>query len=291
MGLSIKYLTEGMPNLGSYAGVLATVEAVLNDSHSTLANLGEVIEKDPVLAARLLRLGNSAFFGFANRLETVSEAISLIGVRQVLDLMRACNVIEAFEGISPEHVNMESFWKHSLACGIGARCLAIARQLPAVEKFFVAGLLHDLGRLVLLSKVPKQATEIFARYQSRRMLLRDAEHEVMGFDHAQVGEQLLRGWQYPANLVHAVAYHHSPMAAGFFQLESSVVHVADYLVHAMQMGNSGEQFVPPLSNAAWERVGLTTDVLESVMASIDEQITAVQDSFLVLTKEEDKGTL
>ena len=291
MALSIKYLTEGMPNLGSYVGVIAKIETVLKDNNSNLANLGDVIEKDPVLAARLLRLGNSAFFGFANRLETVSEAISLIGVRQVLDLMRACNVIEAFEGISPEHVNMESFWKHSLACGIGARCLAIARQLPAAEKFFLAGLLHDLGRLVLFSQVPEKVTEVFEHYQSRRMLLRDAEREVMGFDHAQVGEQLLRGWQYPANLVHAVAYHHSPMAAGFFQLESSVVHVADYLVHAMQMGNSGELFVPPLSNAAWERVGLTTDVLESVMASIDEQITAVQDSFLVLTKEEDKGTL
>ena len=81
------------------------------------------------------------------------------------------------------------------------------------------------------------------------------------------------------------------MSAGFFQVESSVVHLADYLVHAMQMGNSGERFVPPLSNPAWERVGLKTDVLESVMASIDEQITAVQDSFLELTKEEDKGTL
>ena len=285
---NIKQLTEGMRNLGSYAGVIASVEAVLNDANSTLSNLGEVIEKDPDLAARLLKLGNSAFFCFSHRLETVSEAISLIGIQQVLDLITASNVIDAFEGISPEHVNMESFWKHSLACGIGARCLAVAGQLPAPEKFFVAGLLHDLGRLVLFSQAPKQATEIFARYQSRRMLLRDAEREVLGFDHAQIGEELLRGWQYPANLVHAVAYHHSPMSAGFFQLESSVVHLADYLVHAMQMGNPGERFVPPLSTPAWERVGLTTDVLASVMDSIDEQIAAVEESFLRLPRKTSK---
>src|SRR5664279_5657713 len=95
---SIKQLTEGMPNLGSYVGVIAKIEAVLNNNYSNLANLGEVIEKDPDLSARLLRLGNSAFFGFAHRLETVSEAISLIGIQQVLDLISASNVIEAFEG-------------------------------------------------------------------------------------------------------------------------------------------------------------------------------------------------
>jgi HD-like signal output (HDOD) protein len=282
--VNIKQLTDGVPSLGSYAGVIAQIEVVLNDSHSNLANLAEIIERDPDLSARLLRLGNSAFFGFANRLETVSEATSLIGIQQVMDLLMATSVVEVFEGIATDLVNMESFWKHSLACGIGARCLAIARQLPEAEKFFVAGLLHDLGRLVLLSKVPKKAAEVFVHYQSGRMLLRDAEREVLGFDHAQIGEELLRGWHYPAKLIHAVAYHHHPMSAGFFQLESSVVHLADYLVHAMQMGNSGEHFVPPLSIPAWERVGLTTGVLESVMDSIDEQIAAVQESFMHLPK-------
>jgi len=286
--VNIKHLTDGLPSLGSYSGVIAQIERVLNDPNSNLANLAEIIERDPDLAARLLRLGNSAFFGFSHRLETVSEATSLIGIQQVLDLLMASSVIEVFDGIDSDQVNMESFWKHSLACGIGARCLAIARQLPSAEKFFVAGLLHDLGRLVLLSKVPKQAAEVFARYQSRRMLLRDAEREVLGFDHAQIGEELLRGWQYPANLVHAVAYHHNPMAAGFFQLESSVVHLADHLVHAMQMGNSGEHFVPPLSIPAWERVGLPIGVLETVMDSIDEQIATVQESFLQFPKKATK---
>jgi HD-like signal output (HDOD) protein len=280
MNVRIKLMTEGIPSLGSYTGVIAEIERLVKDPESTLADLGEIIEKDPDLAARLLKLGNSAFYGFAQRLETVSEAISLIGIQQVEDLLIASNVIEVFEGISATHVNMESFWHHSLACGICARCIAIARQLPGVEKFFVAGLIHDLGRLVLLSQVPQKATEIFTVYEGRRVLLREAEQEVLGFDHAAIGEQLLRGWQYPPNLVQAVAHHHQPMLAGIFQLESSVVHVADYLVHAMQMGNSGEQYVPPLSLRAWERVGLSLDLVESIMRSIDEQIEAVHESFV-----------
>ena len=277
---NIKRLTEGIPSLGSYTGVIAEIERIVRDPESSLADLGEIIEKDPDLAARLLKLGNSAFYGFAQRLETVSEAISLIGIRQVEDLLLASSVIEVFDGISAIHVNMESFWEHSLACGICARCIAIARQMPAVEKFFLAGLIHDLGRLVLLSQVPKKATEIFAVYEGRRILLRDAEYEILGFDHAQIGEELLRGWQYPPNLVQSVAYHHRPMLAGIFQLESSVVHVADYIVHVMQMGNSGERYVPPLNLRAWERVGLSPDLVESIMQSIDEQIEAVHESFL-----------
>ena len=101
---SIKQLTEGIPSLGSCTGVIAEIERIVKDPASTLADLGEIIEKDPDLAARLLRLGNSAFYGFAQRLETVSEAISLIGIRQVEDLLLASSVIEVFEGVPAVHV-------------------------------------------------------------------------------------------------------------------------------------------------------------------------------------------
>ncbi len=284
MPLTIAQLISGIPSLGSYAGVIREIDAVSNDPSSTIANLGDVIEKDPDLTARLLKLGNSSFFGFPNRLETVSEAISLIGIRQLQDLILVANVVDIFEGISPEQVSMESFWTHSLACGIGARCLAIARQMPKAERFFVAGLLHDLGRLVLFSRAPEQANEIFALYKSKRMLLREAEMQVLRFDHAQIGEGLMRLWQYPPNLTQAVAWHHQPMLSGFYQQESSLVHLADHLAHAMQIGNSGERFIPPLDARSWERLGLETNLLQSIMKSIDEQIEIVQEIFLVSPK-------
>jgi len=278
MPLTIDKLVRGVPSLGSHAEVIRDIEAALNCQNSTLANLAEAIEKDPDLAGRLLKLGNSAFFGFSSRLETVSAAIGLIGIQQVRDLILAANVIDTFDGIAPELVDMKSFWEHSLACGLGARALAIARHMPQPEKYFVAGLLHDLGRLVLFRQAPAKAAEVFALYKSRRMLLRNAEREVLGFDHAQIGMELARYWNYPASLGQSVAYHHQPMEAGLHQLGSSVVHVADYLVHAMQMGNSGERFVPPLDLRAWERLGLSTDMLDSVMKTVDEQIEAVEES-------------
>src|SRR5437773_5765052 len=156
MPTSIKTLTSGIQRgMGSYGPIIEEVDAVLSDPQSSLVNVGEVIEKDPDLTARLLKLGNSSFYGFPSRLETVAEAISLIGIQQVQDLIIATSVVDTFAGVRPDFVNMESFWRHSLACGIGARILGIMKRMPNPERFFVAGLLHDVGRLVLFSQSPE----------------------------------------------------------------------------------------------------------------------------------------
>ena len=278
---TIQNLVRGIPrSLGSYGPIIRELEDVINNPQSNLLKVGEVIEKDPDLTVRLLRLGNSSFYGFPTRLETVSEAISLIGLVQVQDLLAASSVMEVFTGVPEEFVSMESFWRHSLACGIGARLLAISRRLAKPEKFFVAGLVHDLGRLVLYSQAPECAKEVFECYHSERQLLRQAETKVMDFDHAQIGEALLRLWQYPAQLIEAVAFHHHPMVATTYPTGAAIVHVADHLVNAMQVGSSGERFVPPLNLKAWEHLGFSSDMLESVMSAIDDQIETVQEVFL-----------
>ncbi len=280
MAFSIENVIEGIPSMGSHAGVIRELETVLDDPQSTLANVGEVIEKEPDVTARLLRLGNSSFYGFPGRLETVFEAIGLIGIQQVQDLIAASNVIEIFKGVSPEFVSMASFWKHSLSCGVAARLLALELRVPKPEKFFVAGLLHDVGRLALFSRTPQIVRQIFESCQPKPRLLQEAEVSVLGFDHAAIGAELLRTWNYPANLVNAVCYHHQPLSSGPYQLEASLVHVADYLVNAMELGSSGERFVPPLHPRAWDRLALDANELGSIMENIDNQIGAVEDAFL-----------
>lgn len=282
MAQPIDALVSGIPSLGSYAGVLEELETALNDPSSTLGTVGEIIEKDPDLTARLLKLGNSSFFGFTSRIETVSETISLIGIQQVQDLISVATVVKVFDGVPSDLVNMESFWKHSLACGIAARTLALARRVPKPEKFFVGGLLHDVGRLVLYSRAPVEAREVFRICQGSGtgLLLREAEAQALHFDHTEIGEALLRAWNYPANLTHAVRFHHHPISAGAFQLEASIIHVADALVNAMQLGSSGERRVPPVNLRAWERLALPLDALESTVEKVDAQIHEVEQAFL-----------
>jgi HD-like signal output (HDOD) protein len=280
MEYSIENLVRGIPSIGSYGGVAEELQRVLADPQSTLVEYAEVIEKDPDLTARLLRLGNSSFYGFPNRLETVTEAITLIGIQQMQDLLNASNIIEIFEGVSPQFVTMRSFWQHSLSCGVAARLIAVERRLPKPDKFFVAGLLHDIGRLVLLLRSPTAARQVFELCAQDRRSLLDAEREVLGFDHAAVCGELLRVWNYPSRLVQAVAYHHHPMSAGLFQLEASVVHVANWMVNGLGLGSSGERFVPPLRDTAWQRVGLAPGQLTTILQATEQQIEAVEQTFL-----------
>ena len=274
-------LIGGIPaSLGSHAPVLAEIEEALESPQCSLVTLGDAIEKDPDLTARLLRLGNSSFYGFSTRLATVTEAISLIGIQQVQDLIFASSIVEQFAGVSSEFVNMESFWRHSLACGIGARLLAMERRLPKPDKFFVAGLLHDVGRLVLFGQAPQAAQQVFQLYRREHLLLREAEVRVLGYDHQQIAETLLQLWKFPLNLVQAVAYHHQPMSTGIAREEAAVVHLSDHLVNAMQIGSSGERHVPPLNAKAWETLNFSPEILSTIVSGIDEQLEGVQAVFL-----------
>lgn len=278
---SIESLVKATPSsLGSYGPLLREIEAALASPQCSLGSVAEIIEKDPDLTSRLLRFANSAYCGFSTRLSTVSEAIGLIGVQQVQDLLTASSVIERFTDVSEEFVNMRSFWEHSLACGIGARLIAMEGRLPKPDRFFVAGLLHDIGRLVLFLQAPKSVQQIFQLYRKEEILLREAEMKILGFDHQSIAEELLISWKYPPALACAVGYHHQPLNATVGQVEAAVVHVSDYLVNAMQMGSSGERRVPPLNSRAWAMLNLKTALIEPVMNGIDEQIDDAKEMFL-----------
>ena len=277
---SIKAMVQAVPrSLGSYGPVLAEIEQALQSPQCNLSTIGDAIQKDPDLTARLLRLANSPFFGFASRLSTVAEAVSLLGIQQIQDMIVASSVLEQFKGVPDRFVNKDSFWRHSLAVGIAARLLAMERRLPKPDKFFVAGLLHDVGRLVLLSQSAEWAQAVFELYQRERILLRDAEKQTLGYDHQQIACELLQSWSYPPALVQAVAFHHTP-AQSAAKLEAAVVHIADHLVNAMAIGSSGEQFIPPLDDRAWALLGLAPATLGKIIEAVDEQILAVEDAFL-----------
>jgi putative nucleotidyltransferase with HDIG domain len=282
---SIKAMVQAVPrSLGSYGPVLQEIEQALLSPQCNLSTIGDAIQKDPDLTARLLRLANSPFFGFANRLSTVAEAVSLLGIQQIQDMIVASSVLEQFKGVPDHFVNKDSFWRHSLAVGITARLLAMERRLPKPDKFFVVGLLHDVGRLVMLLQASECAQAVFELYQGQRILLRDAEKQILGYDHQQIAAELLQSWSYPPVLVQAVAFHHTP-ALSVARMEAAVVHVADHLINAMGIGSSGEQFIPLLDEKAWALVGLNTDQLAKIIESVDEQILAVEEAFLKNAKD------
>jgi len=262
-------LLQGVVSVTSLPGVYLRLSAVVSDPRSSAADVGRVIAEDPGLTARLLRLVNSAMYGFPSRIETVSHAISIVGTAQLQDLALATSVIRLFASVPADIVSMESFWRHSVACGVAARALASRRRETNVERYFVAGLLHDIGRPIMYLKAPAQAREAIERARGRGEPLFASEQHQFGFDHSHVGHALLELWKLPPSLREAVLLHHHPERAQRFPVEAAVVHVADLITNALGLGSSGENLVPPVVPEAWERIGLSPAMIPDVVDEVE----------------------
>ncbi len=259
--------------ISSLPTIFLRVNELINDPRSSAADLGRVIEKDQALTSRLLRLANSAFYGFPGKIETVSRAVSIIGFKQLQELVLAISVRSIFSGFaSSSPINMRSFWQHSIACGIASRNFAILKGIKAPESFFVAGFLHDFGRLILLEHYPQKYAEVYDTATRKQVFIHEVEKELFGFTHADVGGELIRTWRLPAGLAEAIAYHHHPQKAHEYAELTAIVHIANVTVHACQFGFSGDQFVPVLSEEAWRLTGLKASVLEPAVNKTQEQL-------------------
>jgi putative nucleotidyltransferase with HDIG domain len=264
-------LIQKTPTVASLPNVYARLNEAVNDPRTSTRDVANVLNEDTGLAARLLRVANSAFYGFPSKIDTIVRAVTLVGTRQLRDLALATSVVDQFKGLPNDLVTMESFWRHSIACGVTARILATYRREPNVERFFIAGLMHDIGRLVMFTTAPELARQAMDEARARDELLHVTERMVMGFDHADVGGALLRQWKLPLHTVNAVAYHHRPGADGVLHIDTAIIHVADLIANSAQIGGSGERFVPGLDNSAWERLGLPESVVATTLSELDRQ--------------------
>jgi HD-like signal output (HDOD) protein len=259
--------------VSSLPTVFARINEAVNNPRSSLNEIAKIISEDAGLTARLLMVVNSAFFNFPQRIESISKAIGIVGTQQLRDIALATSIVKMFKGIPPDLVDMEKFWKHCIGVGIVARTLASYRREPNVERYFVAGILHDIGRLVMYMKIPDASREAIERARNNNELLYVAESEQIGFDHAAVGRALMQAWKLPFYQEEVVAFHHKPHLATRFPIETAIVHVADIVAHSMRLGGSGESFVPPLNQEAWERLALPVSVLGSTFEQVDRQFT------------------
>jgi len=266
-----KGLVSGVKEVFTLPSIYYQIDEAMNDPLSTASRIGRIISDDTGLAACLLRMVNSAYFGLPSKIDTISRAITVIGTRQLRDLALATSVVDLFDGIPDELVNMELFWKHSVACGVAARILATYCHETNVERYFVAGMLHDIGSLVIYSKVPKIARDVLLSCQEKEHLLYATEQEMLGFDHAEVGGLLLESWELPARLVDMVRYHHNPQQSTQYPLDVAIIHTADFISYGLELGASGERFVPPLDSPSWDRLGLSEGVISNVVTMVEQQ--------------------
>jgi putative nucleotidyltransferase with HDIG domain len=277
---SLKELFRRQLTLPSLPQVCLSLNEAVNNPRTSTLQIAELVGSDPALTARLLKLVNSSFYGFPSRIETPSQAVMILGTAHLCDLVFTTSITRLFQDIPEDLVCMDSFWRHSIACGLAARVLAARRHEPNDERFFVAGVLHDIGRLVFYQQVPHLARRALIRCRMKRDLLHLAERSVIGFDHAVIGAALLHEWALPQSLVESVAFHHDPLEASRHPLEAALVHVGDAIALAMRLGSSGERFVPPVSSRAWDLIDLPVTALPSVVEAVEAQFEEVTGAVL-----------
>lgn len=266
--------------LNTLPEVYYQVNEAINCPTSDINDIASLVSEDPALCARLLRIANSAMFNFPTPIDTISQAVTVIGTQQLRDLTLACNLGNLFPGIPPHIVNMEQFWRHSIGAGICARTIASMRRENNVEKFYLMGLLHDLGRLAIYSLLPEFSAKVLNDVSGQSRLCLEIVDEPGEVDHAEISAILLEHWQLPALLSEPIRYHHRPARSASYPEYAAIIHLADILAHAMQLGSSGCALVPPLSPQAWERIGLQIDHLDTIFERVEEQYEDAVNVFL-----------
>lgn len=293
MALNVEHLSDlyhkdvGQPadivahenQLASFPDIYFRIKEVLDSPTSSAADVARVVENDVALSAKLLKLVNSPFYGLSSAVDSVTRAISLVGAGELSNLALGITAINFFKDIPPELMDMKTFWRHSLSCGVFARL--VASHIPDLppDRFFTAGLLHDAGRLIVFKNLPYASVEamLFARHNMLPLVA--AERRVLGYDHAQVADLLLSSWKFPATLTAAIAHHHDP-AASPAPKDAAVVQLADNLAHAAAMSAGGTYVLPGQDRETSDMLGLDTDILGKLMDIHDRSIAELSAVFL-----------
>lgn len=220
-------MVAGCRNLISLPESCLKIRSVLEDPEHHREDIAALIMLDPSLCARTLRIVNSAYYGLPNRISEISSALGVIGEHDLNNLILVTSIIQTLKGVSSPEVDIEHFWKCSLMNGVLSRQIA-SRCLPEKkEQLFVAGLLLDVGQLIMYRNAPGFRDEVFTRACMRNEQEYIAEQDLLGFDHGVVGGVLASIWQFPDLLIDTITYHHQVGQSEDFQLECKIVNMAD----------------------------------------------------------------
>lgn len=281
MKADIAQLLEGVEGLVTLPQVFLRINRLVDDPDSSLSDIAKVVSQDPSFTVRLLRVANSPFYGFPSAIDSVDKAVSVIGTTQIRNLALSMSVANSFAGLPNDLVSMDNFWRHSLYCALISR--ALARKLRGCDPsvVFTAGLLHDIGELIMFNRLPEEAKNslLLVLDQADDLSIYQAEQQIIGFDHAMVGGKLASYWGLPPLLVECIACHHAIDKAARYPRETALVHLANILAQMAEVDTLNLDDVPPVDPSAWAITGLGEDIVEQVVREARQEIAETQKLF------------
>jgi putative nucleotidyltransferase with HDIG domain len=271
--LTSEMVAKRVRELPALPAVVRELIECLGHEDVSAAQIAGKIAQDQALAAKTLRLANSSFYGLPRKVSSIAEASTILGLRMLRSVVVAAGLTSTIARRECEAFDFEGFWRHSIGTALCARALAKSLRFDE-ETAFTLGLLHDIGRLALVSSFPQRFSEVLRYQREADCLPSEAEQFVLGVQHDAVGALVAEHWRFSPAIVEAVAGHHEPHGEGSANL-AELVHVADNIAHALDLSGTPDDMVPPLSQRAWSRLGMNPVICAEICAQARTQFADV----------------
>ncbi len=272
---SMQQLVDATAHLCSPPLIYQRLNEAINHPRTSIQQIARIISEDQGLTARLLKLANSPLFGF-RKVDSIQRAVTLLGTREVRDLALAITLVGHLRNIGLKNEQrLKNHWRHSISCAVIARNLAFYLREPTVERFFVAGILHNIGRLILGVQLQDELDTAFQQAMTADLPLHLIEQRIFGFDHAALGTLLLESWNVPTTITRMVASHHQPTRTHLCGKDAAIIHLADLICQALGWGPDPGIPATPLDPKAWDLLALPIKALDAVISQSETQLVEI----------------
>ncbi len=268
---------QELPTLPSVA---LQINRMLMKDNTAIESVTEILERDPALASKVLRLANSSYYGLSCHVDTLSRAVIVLGFNAVRNLVVTVSLLKIFKNPSLSPFDIKGLWLHSMGCAIASKALSCKNRHPVLqEKTFLCGILHDIGKLLIYTNLPVKMTGVIEKLQENKSLtLHDAEKEILDFTHSDVGALLAEKWHFPRELTDAIKLHHNPQIAKDNHEIIYAVHAGNEIAKALELGRSAFEKVRDIHPDTWKILSLSEEDLSMLLPEIKSDFDSVTGS-------------
>ncbi|MGI6435208.1 MAG: HDOD domain-containing protein [Syntrophomonadaceae bacterium] len=257
--------------------VVFQIMDLTDDPRATAQDVGKVISQDQGLTAKVLRLANSAYYGYSRKVATASEATVLLGFATIRSIVIAASMSDILNReLTGYALGPGDLWKHSFGTAMASRYIAQKSRFEAIEVAYTAGLLHDIGKVILNKFMKEIYHEVVEEATQCQISFLEAEKRVLGFNHALIGSRVARKWKLPADIVEAIAFHHDPGGAEKNAHLTAVVHISDALCSSLGLGVGADGMLYPVSKNAMELLRFGGNDIEIIVEELSDVMIELQ---------------
>lgn len=277
---SINEIIKQIEEFPTLPTIYATLSDVMANPRSTASDVASVIAQDQASASKILKTANSSLYGFRGRISSISQAVVYVGFEEVKNLCAAISILDIFNMKSlSEVLNPVDLWKHSIAVGVISRYIAKTTGANNLEDYFVAGIIHDIGKLIFMKAIPESYSKILVHVSESGESLREVEKRVLGITHTLAGKLLAERWRLPKTVQDVISYQYIGIKDGHSQNLVATVHLANVVATMLELGKTGEEEVPPINSKVYKILQLPPHFFTKALPVI---IKEYQDSVSLL---------